>query len=71
MKILLQNKDTLDYVRSAATWTPSAASARVFATSLDALLFCLAHGIFNVQILGCCADPRMNFVVPVTDLRKE
>ena len=69
MTILLQNKRTLRFVEGAAGWTPLIARARVFETGLQALFFCLNHHIANMQILGKFADRRMDFAVPVTDLR--
>jgi hypothetical protein len=69
MRILLQNKTTLHYVESAAGWTAYVDKARVFGTGLEAISFCLNHQIANMQILGKFTDVRMNFTVPVTDLR--
>lgn len=69
MNILLQNKKTLNYVEGATGWTTSGEKARVFGTGLEAMFFCLYHHIPNMQILGQFADKRMNFAVPVTDLR--
>ena len=69
MTILLQNKRTLHYVKGTAEWTTHADKARVFGTGLEAIVFCLNHRVANMQILGNFADRRMNFTVPVTDLR--
>jgi hypothetical protein len=69
MNILLQNKRTLNFVEGAAGWTAKHDKARVFGTGLEAMFFCLNRHIPNVQILGEFADQRMNFSVPVTDLR--
>ena len=71
MDILLQNKKTLAYVRHTGGWTPQRDKARMFGTGLEAICFCLEHGISNMQIVGGFADERMNFTVPVTDFRAE
>jgi hypothetical protein len=69
MRILLQNKTTLHYVESADGWTAYVDNARVFSTGLEALTFCLNHQMANMQILGEFTDTRMNFTMPVTDIR--
>jgi hypothetical protein len=69
MTILLQNKRTLNYVEGTTGWTAKREKARVFGTGLEAMFFCLHRHIANMQILGQFADERMNFTVPVTDLR--
>ena len=69
MRILLQNKTTLHYVESATGWTAYVDKARVFDTGLEAITFCFNHRKANMQILGKFIDTRMNFAVPVTDLR--
>lgn len=69
MKVLLQNKTTLYYVQGARGWTTQVEKARVFGSGLEAFFFCLDHRMANMQILGKFADARMNFSVPVTDLR--
>jgi hypothetical protein len=69
MNILLQDKRTLHYVEGNAGWTTHAMQARVFDTGLEAIFFCFNHQIINMQILARFSDERMNFTVPVTDLR--
>jgi len=69
MTILLQNKSTLHYVEGTDGWTAQVEQARVFGSGLEAIFFCLNHQVVNMQILGKFGDPRMNFAVPVTDLR--
>lgn len=71
MTILLQNKQTLNYVEGPAKWTAHAERARVFGTGLEAICFCLNHHIGDMQILGKFVDTRMDFTVPVTDLRQD
>ena len=69
MNILLQNTRTLNYVQGASGWTAKHEKARVFGTGLDALFYCFNRHIAHMQILGEFADRRMNFSLPVTDLR--
>ncbi len=69
MNILLQNKSTLSYVKGLSTWTMEHEKAHGFETGLAALFFCFNHHIKNMQILGEFVNPRMNFTIPVTDLR--
>ena len=69
MNILLQNRRTLNFLGASTGWTPNHANARIFGTGLEAMFFCLNHDVANMQILGKFADRRMDFTVPVTDLR--
>ena len=69
MNILLQNKRTLNYVEGPSGWTTKHDRARVFGTGLEALFFCFNRHIANMQILGEFFYARMNFTLPVTDLR--
>jgi len=69
MNIFLQNKRTLSCVKGPAGWTVDRAKARVFATGVEALFFCFNRHIKNMQILGDFVNTRLNFTLPVTDLR--
>jgi hypothetical protein len=69
MNILLQNKKTSSYVTDLSTWTMQREKAHRFETGLDALFFCLHRHLRNMQILGEFANARINFTMPVTDLR--
>jgi hypothetical protein len=69
MNILLQNKKTLSYVTGPSSWTAERKRAHVFETGLEALFFCFNRHIHNMQILGEFANARLNFTIPVTDLR--
>jgi hypothetical protein len=40
-----------------------------FETGIETLFFCFGRHIHNMQILGEFANARMNFTIPVTDLR--
>jgi len=71
MDILLQNKSTLSFLDDGSGWTRERAQARIFVTGLEAIFFCLNHELANMQILGAFADRRMDFTVPVTDLRSD
>jgi len=70
MNILLQNKRTKHYIERDGGWTARAAQARVFGSGLEAILYCLKHHhCADMQISGEFVDVRMNFTMPVTDLR--
>ena len=69
MNILLQNKQTLSYVKDFSTWTMAREKAHEFETGIEALFFCFNRHIKNMQILGEFVNSRMNFTMPVTDLR--
>lgn len=69
MKILLQDKNTLNYIRQDGGWTLRHNQARAFTTGLEAILFCWNHDRYHMQILGEFPDARMNFAAPITDDR--
>ena len=69
MNIVLQNKKTLSYVTDLSTWTMQHEKAHLFGTGIEALFFCFNRQLKNMQILGEFANSRMNFTLPVTDLR--
>jgi hypothetical protein len=69
MNILLQNIKTLTYVTDLSTRTMQREKAHRFETGIEALFFCFNRQLKNMQILGEFVNPRMNFTIPVTDLR--
>ena len=69
MNILLQNKKTLTYVTDLPSGTTQHDKAHRFETGIEALFFCFNRHLKNMQILGEFINPRMNFTMPVTDLR--
>ena len=69
MNILLQNKKTLSYVTDLSTWTMQHEKAHLFGTGIEALFYCFNRQLKNMQILGEFVNPRLNFTMPVTDLR--
>jgi O-acetylhomoserine/O-acetylserine sulfhydrylase-like pyridoxal-dependent enzyme len=71
MKILLQNKKTLTYVTDLSTQTMQREQAHLFETGIQALFFCFNRHLKNMQILGEYLNPRMDFTMPVTDLRAD
>lgn len=71
MDILLQNKSTLRFFDGSSGWTRERTQAHIFDNGLEAILFCLNHELVDVQILGAFTDRRMDFTVPVTDLRHD
>ena len=71
MNILLQNKKTLTYVTDLSTQTMQREEAQLFETGIQALFFCFNRHLKNMQILGEFLNPRMNFTIPVTDIRAD
>ncbi|MGO8927441.1 MAG: hypothetical protein ACLQU3_11195 [Limisphaerales bacterium] len=69
MNILLQNKKTLTYVTDLPAGTTQREKAHQFKTGIEALFFCFNRNLKNMQILGEFVNPRLNFTIPVTDLR--
>ena len=69
MNILLQNKKTLTYVMDLSACTTQREKAHRFETGIEALFFCFNRHLKNMQILGDFANLRINFTIPVTDLR--
>jgi hypothetical protein len=69
MNILLQNKKTLSYVTDLSTWSRQREKAHLFETGIEALFLCFNRHLLNMQILGEFANPRLNFTIPVTELR--
>jgi hypothetical protein len=69
MNILLQNRKTLSYVTDPSKGTMQHEKARLFGTGIEALFYCFNRQLKNMQILGEFVNPRLNFTMPVTDLR--
>ena len=51
LRIYLQNRDTLEYLKDIDTWTPEVALAFEFKTVMEALTFCRQTQIPNGQIV--------------------
>ena len=66
MKILLQDRETLLYVRTVDTWTRNAAEAHNFLDSQNAIDFAHEHDLTNVYVavkfLG--GDPDVVALLP-------
>ena len=69
MNILLQSKKSFSYITDLSTWTKQREKAHSFETGIEALFFCFNHHLKNMQILGEFVNPRINFTIPVTDLK--
>lgn len=69
MNILLQNRKTLTYVTDLPTETAQRDKAHRFETGIEALFFCFNRQLKNMQILGEFVNPRLDFTIPVTDLK--
>ena len=71
MKILLQSNQTRDYVDRGGGWTWKQGRALLFANGLEAIMFCFAHHIGNMQIVCIFRDLAKNFNIAVTDCRQK
>lgn len=71
MKVLLQSRETLKFVRSDACLTANEREAMEFHTGTDALNFCYTHQLPNMQILGIGQSQSESFTFPVCDSRIE
>jgi hypothetical protein len=70
MRIVLQNKGSSAFVEDLhGGWTKDSQQALGFANGLEASLFCLNRRMKNMQMVATFLDCRMNFSVPVTDMR--
>ena len=72
MNIVLQNKRSSAFIEDwAGAWTKEREHAHIFANGLEALFFCFKRRLNNMQIVGTFVDSRMNFSVPVADVRAD
>jgi len=70
MNIVLQSKGTSAFIEDlAGTWTKEREHAHIFGNGLEALFFCFRWRLNNMQMVGTFLDSRMNFSVPVADVR--
>jgi hypothetical protein len=70
MKIVLQNRSNLSYVKnSGGAWTKDGEGALEFPNSLDALLYCFDRQMVDMQMVARFVDPAMNFSCSVSDAR--
>jgi len=70
MKIVLQNRSNLSYVKSlGGAWTKDGELAFEFSSSLDALLYCFDRQMVDMQMVARFVDPAMNFSCSVSDAR--
>jgi hypothetical protein len=67
MKIVLQNKSNLSYVKNlGGAWTKDGELAFEFPSSLNALLYCFDRQMVDMQVARFI-DPTMNFSCSVND----
>lgn len=72
MNIVLQNKGSSAFIEDlGGAWTKEREHAHIFANGLEALFFCFKRRLSNMQIVGTFFDSRMNFSVPVADVRAD
>ncbi|HTL58556.1 MAG TPA: hypothetical protein VL361_22910 [Candidatus Limnocylindrales bacterium] len=72
MDIVLQSKGSAAFIGDlAGAWTDERQNAYVFANGLEALFFCFKRRLNNMQMVAIFFDSRMNFSVPVADVRTD
>lgn len=72
MNIVLQSKGSSAFVEDlAGAWTKEREHAHIFASGLEALVFCFKWRLNNMQMVATFVDSRMNFSVPVADVRAD
>ncbi len=70
MNIVLQSKRSSAFIEDlAGAWTKEREQAHVFASGLEAFVFCFQRRLKNMQMLAIFRDPRMNFSVPVAEVQ--
>ena len=70
MNIVLQSKGSSAFIEDlAGAWREEREHAHIFATGIEALLFCFKRRLNNMQMVAIFIDPRMNFSVSVSDVR--
>jgi hypothetical protein len=70
MKIVLQSKGSSAFVEDLdGSWTKDHERAHVFANGLEALFFCFRERMNNMQMVALFHDQRLNFSVPVANVR--
>ncbi len=65
MRILLQQKDTGLYLRTAGMWVPHAAEAMDFVSSTAAIDYCTANKLNGVQLVLKFTEEKHDIVMPV------
>jgi hypothetical protein len=65
MKVLLQNLNTKLFFKRPGGWTDDLEKARDFPNSLNAINFCNANGLRDVQVLLKFNQPRYDVALPV------
>ena len=72
MSIVLQSKGSSAFIEDlAGAWTKDREHAHVFASGLEAMFFCFKRRLNNMQMVATFCDSRMNFSVPVADVRAD
>jgi hypothetical protein len=72
MDIVLQSKGSSAFIKDlAGAWTEEREHAHIFGSGLDALFFCFKRRLNNMQMVATFLDSRMNFCVPVADVRAD
>jgi hypothetical protein len=71
MRILLQHKATGLYFKDIDGWSHSTSDAMDFLSSSEAIDFCVANKISNVQLVLKFEEQRYDIVLPVVAMRDQ
>jgi len=70
MKVLLQNLKTKLFFKEIGIWTADIEKARDFPNSLNAINFCNANGLKDVQVLLKFKQERYDVALPLLEHRE-
>ena len=65
MRIVVQDRRTNEFLTSEKRWVRQLDFAQAFATSLDALRFCVAKDLTNIDMLVCYPGAKSNLRLPL------
>ncbi|HWN94880.1 MAG TPA: hypothetical protein VNT99_07595 [Methylomirabilota bacterium] len=65
MRIVVQDRRTNAYLTGEAKWIRQVDAARRFNTSLEALRFCVARELKNMDVLVCYSGAKSNLRLPL------
>ena len=65
MTILVQDRRTNAFLMGDAKWVKQSDHARRFATSIEALRFCVERQLKGMDMLVCYSGPKTNLRLPL------
>lgn len=70
MKVFIQQAESREFVGEDHAWAPSIHSARDFHTTVEALDFCFARHLTDVQIRACFPNGARDIVWGVSNFAR-